>query len=108
MHISTDFGVPVRLCARNAGFAVVLKIGSPQALAKSGCAFPPCKGVTNFQRAAGGFSGNSVVQRGVRIVKVCVFHGSNGARTSAFQCRFLGASLPPGILRDSFGFHRFP
>ena len=84
MHISTEFGVPVRLRARNAGFNFLLKICSPQALAKSGCAFPPCKGVHCFQRAAGGFSGNSVIPRGVCIVKVSDFHGPSRARKSAF------------------------
>ena len=95
MHISTEFGVPVRLRARNAGFNFLLKICSPQALAKSGCAFPPCKGVHCFQPAAGGFSGNSVIPRGVCIVKVSDFHGPSRARKSALQ------AAPPGTLLDS-------
>ena len=105
MHICTEFGVPVRLRARNAGFSFLLKIGSPQAPAKSGCALPPRRGVTNFQRAAGGFSGNSVVPRGVRIVKVAVFHGSNRARKSEFQGLF---EAPVWRLLESMEFQGIP
>ena len=97
MHISTEFGVFLALRARNVGFSFLLKICSPQALAKSGCAFPPCKGGHCFQRAAGGFPGNSVIPRGVCIVKVSDFHGPSRARKSALQ------AAPPGTLLDSIG-----
>ena len=93
-------GVRAKLCTPNVWLSFLLKRGSPQAPAKSGCSLPLRRRATSFQRAAGGFSGNSVFPRGVGIVKTSDFHGSNRARKNAFQGLF---EAPVVRLLESLG-----